>query len=42
MIAGFLISTYSSVTPFVVGLAVSVTAMVLMTMTIMETPIEQA
>lgn len=42
MIAGFLISTYSSVTPFVVGLAVSVTAMVLMTMTIIETPIEQA
>lgn len=42
MIAGFLISTYSSVTPFIVGLAVSLTAIVLLTKTITETPIERS
>ena len=39
MIAGFLISTYSSVTPFIIGLAVSLTAIVLLTKTITEPPI---
>jgi len=42
MIAGFLISTYSSVTPFIIGLAVSLTAIVLLTKTITETPIERS